>query len=73
MESSIIINLSNGFSYEKETFTSESDVNDFFISLRKLGIQYKRLDYKSEEERDKDFIRIEKALFGVYKDLILTK
>ena len=73
MESSIIINLSNGFSYKQETFYRDSGVNDFFISLRHLGVQYERLSYKTEEERDKDFNRIDKALKGVYKDLILTK
>jgi hypothetical protein len=68
-----IINLSNGFTYEKEDFIRDNGVNDYFVSLRHLSVEYSKLKYSTEEERDKDFIRIDKALKGVYKELILTR
>ena len=68
-----IINLSNGFTYEKKEMIRDSGINDYFVSLRHLGVEYAKLTYSTEEERDKDFNRIDKALKGVYKELILTR
>jgi hypothetical protein len=68
-----IINLSNGFTYEKEDFIRDNGVNDYFVSLRHLSVEYSKLKYSTEEERDMDFVRIDKALKGVYKELILTR
>lgn len=68
-----IINLSNGFTYEKKEMIRDSGINDYFVSLRHLGVEYAKLTYSTEEERDKDFNRIDKVLKGVYKELILTR
>jgi len=68
-----IINLGNGFTYEKEELIRDYGTNDYFVSLRHLGVEYSKLTYSTEEERDKDFVRIDKALKGVYKELILTR
>lgn len=68
-----IINLSNGFTYEKKEMIRDSGINDYFVSLRHLGVEYAKLTYSTEEEREKDFNRIDKALKGVYKELILTR
>lgn len=72
-KTSKIINIGNGFTYEKDEFTRDSEDNDYMILLKHLGQCYSSLKYETEEERDSDFNRIDKILKGVYKDLIITR
>lgn len=67
-----IINLENGFSYEKDVFTRDSGNHEYKIHLKHLGVIYLTLPYSKEEDRDKDFDRIDSKLKSKYKDLIFT-
>ena len=68
-----IINLENGFSYEKDIMERDSGDHDYKILLKHLGNIYLTLRYSNEEERDRDFDRIDTKLKSKYKELIFTR
>lgn len=73
MEINQIINLENGFVYEKDIMERDSGNNEYKILLKHLGNIYLTLRYSDEEERDKDFDKIDTKLKSKYKDLIFTR